>query len=76
MLEPCRTCSVVWFDAPTYESLPQMTAETTHSTPMQATEIIALNRLRELKEREEKEKRRGRKKKPLHRSAADDEQVA
>ena len=66
-LDACRTCSVVWFDAPTYESLPQLTIETTDSIPMQATEIIAMNRLRELKEREEAEREQARKKKRLHR---------
>src|SRR5262249_7330474 len=57
-LEACRTCSVIWFDLPTYESLPQLTLETTNSIPMQATEIIAINRLKELKEREEEERKR------------------
>jgi Zn-finger nucleic acid-binding protein len=66
-LEACPGCSVVWFDCPTYESLPQMTIETTNSIPMQATEIIAMNRLRELKEREEEERRQAEKKKRLHR---------
>ena len=66
-LDACPGCSVVWFDCPTYESLPQMTIETTNSIPMQATEIIAMNRLRELKEREEEERRQAEKKKKLHR---------
>jgi len=58
---------VVWFDLPTYESLPQLTSETTNSIPMQATEIIALNRLKELKKHEEEEHRREKEKKRLHR---------
>ena len=66
-LESCRACSVVWFDLPTYESLPQLTSETTNSIPMQATEIIALNRLKELKKREEEERRREKEKKRLPR---------
>jgi Zn-finger nucleic acid-binding protein len=66
-LESCRACSVVWFDLPTYESLPQMTSETTNSIPMQATEIIALNRLKELKKHEEEERRREKEKKRLRR---------
>jgi hypothetical protein len=37
---------------------------------MQATEIIAMNRLRELKEREEEERRQAEKKKKLHRISA------
>jgi len=66
-LEACRTCAVVWFDLPTYESLPQLTVETTNSISMQATEIIALNRLKELKEREAEERRREKERKRLRR---------
>ena len=66
-LEACRACSAVWFDLPTYESLPELTTETTNSIPMQVTEIIAMNRLRELKEREEEERLQAEKKKRLHR---------
>jgi Zn-finger nucleic acid-binding protein len=66
-LEACRACGVVWFDLPTYESLPQLTADTTNSVSMQATEIIALNRLKELKEWEAEERRREKEKKRLHR---------
>jgi len=58
---------MVWFDLPTYESLPQLTVETTNSIPMQATEITALNRLKELKEREEEERKREKEKKRLRR---------
>ena len=74
-LESCRTCSVVWFDLPTYESLPQLTVETTNSISMQATEIIAFNRLRELKEREAEEKRREKKKRRSHRVEGNDNDV-
>jgi Zn-finger nucleic acid-binding protein len=66
-LEACRGCGVVWFDMPTYESLPQFTVGTTNSVSMQATEIIALNRLKELKEREAEERRREKESKRLHR---------
>ncbi len=66
-LESCRACAMVWFDLPTYESLPQLTVETTNSIPMQATEITALNRLKELKEREEEERKREKEKKRLRR---------
>src|SRR6266480_2159482 len=45
-LDACRGCHAVWFDEPTYQSLPQLTSsETTNSRAMEATEIIALNRL-------------------------------
>jgi len=66
-LESCRDCAAIWFDLPTYESLPQLTVETTNSIPMQANEIIALNRLKELKEREEEEREREKEKKRLRR---------
>lgn len=51
-LNACRPCSVVWFDAPTYEALPEGTVETTASLALQATELVAEIRLKELKERE------------------------
>ena len=66
-LETCRACSVVWFDLPTYETLPELTDETTSSLAMQATEIIALNRLKELKEREEEQRKLEKKRKRRHR---------
>jgi Zn-finger nucleic acid-binding protein len=70
-LDACRPCSVVWFDAPTYETLPEGTVETTSSLAMQATEIVAMNRLRELKarEREREEEERNKKKKKKKRGA-------
>jgi len=76
-LESCRACSVVWFDLPTYESLPQLTDETTNSIPMQATEVIAIARLKELKEREEEERKREKERKRTRRSSGTrlDEQV-
>jgi ribosomal protein L37AE/L43A len=52
-LDACRACNSVWFDGPTYEALPQLSFETTNSIALQATEIIAMERLTELKEREE-----------------------
>ncbi len=54
-------------EIPTYESLPQLTIETTNSVSMQATEIIALNRLKELKAREAENRRREKEKKRLFR---------
>jgi hypothetical protein len=66
-LEACHPCSAVWFDVPTYEALPQVTFETTNSIALQATEIIALERLKELKEREEAERKKARKRKGVHR---------
>ena len=66
-LEGCRPCNAVWFDRPTYESLPQITSQTTNSITMQATEIQAMERLKELKERQERESKQARKKGRLHR---------
>jgi Zn-finger nucleic acid-binding protein len=66
-LDACRPCNAVWFDGPTYESLPQLTFETTNSIPLQATELIAMDRLKELKECMEEERKQARKRKPLHR---------
>jgi Zn-finger nucleic acid-binding protein len=66
-LDACRLCNAVWFDAPTYESLPELSFEATSSIAMQATEIIALERLQELKKRMEEERKAERKKKPVHR---------
>ena len=71
-LDACRSCNAVWFDGPTYESLPQLTSDTTNSRPMQVTELIALDRLKELKEKMEEERKQTRKKKPLHRTTGSD----
>jgi Zn-finger nucleic acid-binding protein len=70
-LDACRLCSVVWFDAPTYEALPEGTVETTASLALQATEIVAEMRLKELKEREQEreEEERHKKKKGKRRRA-------
>lgn len=67
LLDACRACNTVWFDGPTYESLPELTSETTTSIPMQATEIIAMERLKELKKRQEEEHKQAQKRKRLHR---------
>ena len=66
-LDACRACNSVWFDCPTFEALPQLTFETTNSIALQATEIIAMERLKELKEREEEERKQARKRKRLQR---------
>lgn len=72
-LDACRTCNAVWFDAPTYASLPQLAFESTSMLAMQATELIALQRLKELKEQEEQERKEAKKKKRLHRISESDE---
>jgi Zn-finger nucleic acid-binding protein len=57
-LDACRLCNVVWMDVPTYETLPQINIESTSTLAMQATEIVAMNRLRELKEKEVEERKK------------------
>lgn len=56
-VDACRLCNAVWLDAPTYETLPQINIESTSTLAMQATEIVAMNRLRELKEKEEEQRK-------------------
>lgn len=64
-LDACRACNLVWFDAPTYETLPEGAAETLLTITADATEILAIQRLKEQQQREAAEHKRGRKKKPL-----------
>ena len=71
-VEACRACAIVWLDLPTYEILPKTTVEMTNSVPLLATEIIAMNRLRELKEREAEQKKKAKKRKQLHRITGDE----
>jgi Zn-finger nucleic acid-binding protein len=64
-VDGCRPCTAIWFDAPTYELLPEGTAETTNALPLLSTEIFAERKLKEQKEREareeaERKKKRGR----------------
>jgi len=66
-VDACRACNAVWFDKPTYESLPELSFVATSSLAMQATEIIAMERLEELRKRLEEERKGVRKKKLLHR---------
>jgi Zn-finger nucleic acid-binding protein len=68
-LDACRSCNTVWFDGPTYELLPELSFGATSAIAMQATEIIAMERLKELKKRLEEERKQRRKKKPPHRDA-------
>jgi hypothetical protein len=65
-LEACRPCSAVWFDAPSYASLPEAVGSSTNALRQLSAEIFAKNKLQELKEREERDqaekKKKGRKK--------------
>jgi Zn-finger nucleic acid-binding protein len=66
-LEACKSCNAVWFDAPTYESLPELSFESTSTMATQVTELIAMDRLEKLKKRMEEERKKERKKKTLKR---------
>jgi len=69
-LDACRACNLIWFDAPSYEMLPEGAAETLHTITADATEILALQRLKELKQREEAERKRKKKPSPPSEEAA------
>ena len=67
-LDGCRPCNVAWFDAPTYETVPEGSTESTNSLPALSTEIFAEIRLKEFKDRvarEEAEWKKARKKKGI-----------
>lgn len=64
-VDGCRPCNAVWFDAPSYELLPEGTAETTNALPLLATEVFGENKLKELKEREAREEAERKKKRKL-----------
>ena len=67
-IDGCLPCNAVWFDALTYESMPEGSAETVSSLPSLATEIFAEMRLKEMKDREareEAERKKARKKKGI-----------
>jgi len=65
-LQACRPCSAVWFDAPSYESLPEAVGSSTNALLLLSTEIFAKNKLQELKERQKRDqaekKKKGREK--------------
>lgn len=54
-VDGCRPCNAIWFDAPTYETLPEGIGESTNALSLLATEIHAENKLKELTEREARE---------------------
>jgi len=62
-LEGCLACNAVWMDAPTFEGLTGGVIETTNSLAMQATEIYAEIKLKELKDRQKAEAEAARKRK-------------
>jgi Zn-finger nucleic acid-binding protein len=60
--EGCRPCSVLWFDAPSYELLPHGVGESTNAMALLSAEIFAELKLKEQKEREAKEEEARKKK--------------
>lgn len=66
-LDVCRSCALVWFDAPTFDSLPQVGFGSTNTLAMQANDILAMTRLNEFNERAEAEKKNARQKTGLRR---------
>src|SRR3954453_3763979 len=67
-LEGCMHCSVIWFGAQQYASVPEWTVNNSNAIVTQATEINGLQGWKELKEREEAEKEEARKKGSLRHS--------
>ena len=65
--DACRPCNAIWFDEPTYGSLPELAFEATNCLAMQTTEIIVMERLEELKKRMEQERKQARRKRFLRR---------
>jgi len=61
--EGCLACNTVWMDAPTFESLTGGIIETTSSLAMQATDIYAEIKLKELKDRQKAEEEAAKKRK-------------
>ena len=66
-VEACRACSVLWFDAPSFGSLPQIGFDSTSTLAMASTDILAMNRLKDFNTREEAAQKEARKKKGFRR---------
>jgi len=67
-LAGCRPCSIVWFDAQSYELVPEWTVANNTGVSMQDIETESLRRLKELKEREKAAAAEEKRKKSLRRS--------
>ncbi|MDB6112997.1 MAG: rhomboid family serine protease [Pedosphaera sp.] len=64
-LDGCRPCNLVWFEQQQYEAVPEGAAEIVGTLSALATEMLAMQRLKELKEREAAEKVAEKKRKSL-----------
>jgi Zn-finger nucleic acid-binding protein len=61
--EGCLPCNAIWLDAPTFENLCGGIVESTSSLALQATEIYAEIKLKELKDRQKAEEEAAKKRK-------------
>src|SRR5882724_11454727 len=67
-LSGCRPCNIVWFDAQSYQLVPEWTVANGTGVSMQDIETESLRRLKELKEREKAAAEEEKKRKSLRRS--------
>ena len=67
-LAGCRPCNIVWFDAQTYQSIPEWTVANNTSVSMQDIETESLRRLKEIKEKEKAAAQEEKRRKSLRRS--------
>jgi Zn-finger nucleic acid-binding protein len=67
-LAGCRPCNIVWFDAQSYQLIPEWTVANNTGVSMQDIETESMRRLKELKEREKAAAEVEKRKKSLRRS--------
>lgn len=77
-VDMCRKCNVVWFDEPTYKSLPELGLEGTNSMLIRGAEVLATQRLDHLNRamEEDEAKRKGKKRRrPLSDSESENDRT-
>ena len=62
-IEACQPCSILWFDAPSFATLPQIGVGSTSTLTTQVIDILAMTRLKEFNERQEAERKQAKKRK-------------
>jgi Zn-finger nucleic acid-binding protein len=67
-LAGCRPCNIVWFDAQSYQLVPEWTVANNTGISMQDIETESVRRLKELKEREKAAAEEEKKRKSLRRA--------
>jgi Zn-finger nucleic acid-binding protein len=67
-LAGCRPCNIIWFDAQSYQLMPEWTVANNNGVSMQDIETESMRRLKELKEREKASAEEEKRKKSLRRS--------